>query len=107
MLGCKSLSLVSWRQSNELIPNNKSLSTQGWKHSDELLHTSNIELRHVTVPMHIIRQTHTVEQTLASTDLTRLKEIVNSSTESRNTQAIRFKDLSNQVQKVKFEDSTD
>ncbi|EJC97511.1 uncharacterized protein FOMMEDRAFT_163050 [Fomitiporia mediterranea MF3/22] len=121
MPGSKSSSLVGWRQPDEPIPGDKSSSTQGWRHPDELVHTNNVELRHVTVPAHIVSQMRTVEQKPVSTHTTGLAEIANNGTESGNAQAIvledsdslvqdeqaiGFEDSSNRVQKVEFEDST-
>ena len=75
---------MGWRQSKDPT-SDKTLSVSGWRQSNKQLHTSNIEQKHVPVQAHIVRLMCTVEQTPASAYLTRLTEIEESSTESRNT----------------------
>ena len=51
--------------------------------------------------MYIVRLMHTVEQTLASTYLTRLTEIEESSTGGRNTQEIDIEDSVSQAKDIR------
>ena len=77
------------------------MSVSGWRQSNKQLHTSNIKQKYVFVQAHIVRLIHTVKQTLVSTYLTRLTEIEENSTESRNTQEIDIKDSVSQVKDIK------